>query len=229
MPGRPSASGRASSAASRTWACTSTCGPERVRFTTRRLGRARDRTPQAGRLHVRAGRRAVVPLDRLRRRQGPGRHPLQRRSRPTSPATSATSSRSSAAASTSSIYIWGADHHGTVARLKNAAQALGFDRDAVNVLLIAWVRFVRDGEEVSMSKRSGEFVTLDELLEEVGVDAARWYFASRRTEHGHRLRHRAGAQAVERKPGLLRPVRARAHQLDPAQGGRQRAVGERDA
>jgi arginyl-tRNA synthetase len=77
------------------------------------------------------------------------------------------------------IYIWGADHHGTVARLKNAAQALGFDRDAVNVLLIAWVRFVRNGEEVSMSKRSGEFVTLDELLAEVGVDAARWYFASR--------------------------------------------------
>lgn len=77
------------------------------------------------------------------------------------------------------IYIWGADHHGTVARLKNAAEALGLDRDAVNVLLIAWVRFVRNGEEVSMSKRSGEFVTLDELLEEVGVDAARWYFASR--------------------------------------------------
>jgi arginyl-tRNA synthetase len=47
------------------------------------------------------------------------------------------------------------------------------------VLLIAWVRFVRDGEEMSMSKRSGEFVTLDELLEEVGVDAARWSFASR--------------------------------------------------
>jgi arginyl-tRNA synthetase len=82
------------------------------------------------------------------------------------------------------IYIWGADHHGTVARLKNAAQALGLDRDAVNVLLIAWVRFVRDGEEVSMSKRSGEFVTLDELLEEVGVDAARWSFASRATTTG---------------------------------------------
>jgi arginyl-tRNA synthetase len=82
------------------------------------------------------------------------------------------------------IYIWGADHHGTVARLKNAAQALGFDRDAVNVLLIAWVRFVRNGEEVSMSKRSGEFVTLDELLAEVGVDAARWYFASRAPSTG---------------------------------------------
>jgi arginyl-tRNA synthetase len=82
------------------------------------------------------------------------------------------------------IYIWGADHHGTVARLKNAAQALGLDRDTVNVLLIAWVRFVRNGEEVSMSKRSGEFVTLDELLAEVGVDAARWFFASRAPSTG---------------------------------------------
>jgi len=82
------------------------------------------------------------------------------------------------------VYIWGADHHGTVARLKNATQALGHDRDAVNVLLIAWVRFVRDGEEVSMSKRSGEFVTLDELLAEVGVDAARWFFASRAPSTG---------------------------------------------
>ncbi len=109
------------------------------------------------------------------------------------------------------IYIWGADHHGTIARLKNAAEALGFDRDAVIVLLIAWVRFVRDGEEMSMSKRAGEFVTLDELLEEVGVDAARWSFASRAPSTGHRLRHRAGAQAIGREPRLLRPVRPRAH------------------
>lgn len=82
------------------------------------------------------------------------------------------------------IYIWGADHHGTVARLKNAAEALGLERDAVNVLLIAWVHFVRDGVEVSMSKRTGEFVTLDELLAEVGVDAARWFFASRAPSTG---------------------------------------------
>ncbi len=77
------------------------------------------------------------------------------------------------------IYIWGADHHGTVARLRNAATAMGYDADAVQVLLYSWVRFVRDGVEVSMSKRAGEFVSLDELLEEVGVDAARWSFASR--------------------------------------------------
>jgi arginyl-tRNA synthetase len=77
------------------------------------------------------------------------------------------------------IYIWGADHHGTVARVRNAAEAMGYDREAVQMLLYSWVRFVRDGVEVSMSKRAGEFITLDELLAEVGVDAARWFFASR--------------------------------------------------
>jgi arginyl-tRNA synthetase len=77
------------------------------------------------------------------------------------------------------IYIWGADHHGTVARLRNAAEAMGYDKEAVQVLLYSWVRFVRDGIEVSMSKRAGDFITLDELLAEVGVDAARWFFASR--------------------------------------------------
>ena len=77
------------------------------------------------------------------------------------------------------IYIWGSDHHGTVARVRGAAEAMGYDRDAVQILLYSWVRFVRDGVEVSMSKRAGEFITLDELLEEVGADAARWSFASR--------------------------------------------------
>ena len=77
------------------------------------------------------------------------------------------------------IYIWGVDHHGTVARVRNAAEAMGYDREAVRMLLIAWVRFVRDGLEIPMSKRSGEFITLDDLLNEVGVDAARWYFSSR--------------------------------------------------
>ena len=77
------------------------------------------------------------------------------------------------------IYIWGADHHGTVARVRNAASAMGYDVDAVQVLLYSWVRFVRDGIDVSMSKRAGDFISLDELLEEVGVDAARWFFASR--------------------------------------------------
>ncbi|MEZ0239623.1 MAG: arginine--tRNA ligase [Chloroflexota bacterium] len=77
------------------------------------------------------------------------------------------------------IYIWGADHHGTVARVRNAAEAMGFDRAAVEMILTGWVRFIRDGEEISMSKRAGTFITLDELLTELGPDAARWFFASR--------------------------------------------------
>ena len=82
------------------------------------------------------------------------------------------------------IYVWGADHHGTVARVRNAAQAMGYDADAVQMLLYSWVRFIRDGVEISMSKRAGEFITLDELLAEVGVDAARWFFASRAATTG---------------------------------------------
>jgi arginyl-tRNA synthetase len=66
----------------------------------------------------------------------------------------------------------------------NAAEAMGYSREAVEVLLVAWVRFVRDGQDISMSKRTGEFITLDELLAEIGVDAARWFFASRAPSSG---------------------------------------------
>jgi arginyl-tRNA synthetase len=82
------------------------------------------------------------------------------------------------------IYVWGADHHGTVARVRNAAQAMGYDPEHVQMLLYSWVRFVRDGVEVSMSKRAGDFITLDELLAEIGVDSARWFFASRSVNTG---------------------------------------------
>jgi arginyl-tRNA synthetase len=77
------------------------------------------------------------------------------------------------------IYIWGADHHGTVARVRNAAEAMGFDKAAVEMILTGWVHFLSAGQELSMSKRAGTFITLDDLLAELGVDAARWYFASR--------------------------------------------------
>ncbi len=82
------------------------------------------------------------------------------------------------------VFIWGEDHHGYVARVKAAAQSLGFEGDRVQMILTAWVRFVRDGKEVPMSKRTGEFITLDELLGEIGVDAARWFFASRAASSG---------------------------------------------
>ena len=82
------------------------------------------------------------------------------------------------------IYLWGEDHHGTVARNRAAAQALGFHAENVQWLLMAWVRFVRDGQEIGMSKRAGEFISLDELLAEIGSDAARWFFGSRAPQTG---------------------------------------------
>jgi arginyl-tRNA synthetase len=72
------------------------------------------------------------------------------------------------------IYVWGADHHGDVARVRGAAHALGFDPDAVEIVLYQFVSFLRDGVPVKMSTRSGEFITLDALIDEVGTDAARF-------------------------------------------------------
>jgi arginyl-tRNA synthetase len=77
------------------------------------------------------------------------------------------------------VYVWGADHHGDVARVKGVARAFGFDPDTVEILLYQFVSFTRGGEPVRMSKRTGDVVTLDELLDEVGVDAARYTLVSR--------------------------------------------------
>lgn len=77
------------------------------------------------------------------------------------------------------IDVWGADHHGHVSRMKAAMAALGFDPDRLQVLLMQLVRLYRGGEMVRMSKRTGTLVTLDELLEEVGADAARFFFVMR--------------------------------------------------
>ncbi|HYZ14152.1 MAG TPA: arginine--tRNA ligase [Actinomycetota bacterium] len=73
------------------------------------------------------------------------------------------------------VYVWGADHHGDVARVRGAAQALGYDPSSLEFVVYQWVAFLRDGEPVPMSKRAGTFVTLDELMDEVGTDAARFH------------------------------------------------------
>jgi len=72
------------------------------------------------------------------------------------------------------IYMLGADHHGYIARLKAAAAALGDDPDTVEVLIGQMVNLVRDGQPVRMSKRAGTVITLDDLVESIGVDAARY-------------------------------------------------------
>ena len=77
------------------------------------------------------------------------------------------------------INIWGADHHGHVARMKGAMEALGYDPDNLQVILMQLVRLFRGGEIVRMSKRSGQYITLSELIDEVGRDAARFFFVMR--------------------------------------------------
>ncbi|VEF46427.1 arginyl-tRNA synthetase [Bacillus freudenreichii] len=77
------------------------------------------------------------------------------------------------------INIWGADHHGYIPRMKAAIEALGFDPDRLEVEIIQLVNLYQDGERVKMSKRSGKAVTMTELIEMVGLDAVRYFFAMR--------------------------------------------------
>ncbi|WP_288407966.1 arginine--tRNA ligase [Acinetobacter soli] len=80
------------------------------------------------------------------------------------------------------VDIWGSDHHGYIARVKAAIDAMGFDSSKLTVLLVQFVSLWRGGEMVQMSSRSGQFVTLRELREEVGNDAARFYYVMRKSE-----------------------------------------------
>ena len=151
----------------------------------------------------------------------------------TSPPTSPTTGTSCARGFDRLINVLGADHHGYVARLKAAVAALGADPDALEVLIMQFVNVVEGGERASMSKRRGDFVTLDELIEEIGVDADALVHALALARLDGRPRPHAGAGAVDREPRLLRPVRARADRLDAPQGrrraGRRRAGrGSRD-
>ncbi|WP_080843802.1 arginine--tRNA ligase [Cytobacillus gottheilii] len=77
------------------------------------------------------------------------------------------------------INIWGADHHGYIPRMKAAIQALGYDKDALEVEIIQLVHLYKNGEKMKMSKRTGKAVTMRDLVEEVGLDATRYFFAMR--------------------------------------------------
>ncbi|TMK61454.1 MAG: arginine--tRNA ligase [Actinobacteria bacterium] len=93
------------------------------------------------------------------------------------------------------IYVWGADHHGDIARVRGAAQALGFEPGAVEIVIYQWVSFLRGGEPVPMSKRAGMFVSLDELIDEVGADAARFHLLLFGNDHTMRF----DIEAVQRR------------------------------
>ena len=80
------------------------------------------------------------------------------------------------------VYVWGADHHGTVKRLQGAAQAYGYDIDRIEFVLTQLVALYRGGELVRMSKRTGDIISMDELIDEVGSDAARYTLLTRSTD-----------------------------------------------
>jgi len=80
------------------------------------------------------------------------------------------------------INIWGGDHHGYVARVKASVEAMGFPVDRLDIVIHQLVNLLRGGKPVAMSKRSGEFVTLKEVMEEVGIDATRFFFLMRRSD-----------------------------------------------
>ena len=76
--------------------------------------------------------------------------------------------------------MWGPDHHGYIKRLHSATVALGLPEDWLRVLIVQQVNLLRDGEKVKMAKRAGEFITLQELVEEVGKDVSRFFFLMRK-------------------------------------------------
>ena len=81
------------------------------------------------------------------------------------------------------INIWGADHHGYITRVKASLSALGYDADDLEIELVQFANLFEGGEKISMSTRSGEFVTLKQLREDVGQDAARFFYVMRKADH----------------------------------------------
>lgn len=80
------------------------------------------------------------------------------------------------------INIWGPDHHGYIPRIKAAIQALGYDKDSLSVIIVQLATIYRQGKAVSMSTRKGQYITLREVLDEVGIDATRFFLLMRRTD-----------------------------------------------
>ncbi len=80
------------------------------------------------------------------------------------------------------INIWGADHHGYIDRVKASIQALGYPKDILEVIIVQIVTLIRGGEKVTMSKRAGEFVTMRDVIDEVGRDAARYFYIMRSSD-----------------------------------------------
>ena len=146
-------------------------------------------------------------------------------SRPTSPPTSPICWRSASAASSCSCSRSGSDHHGYVARMKAAFQALGGDPDALEMPILQFVHLIEGEERAAMSKRRGEFITLDELLDEIGVDATRYFMLQRSHDRTVDLDLDLARRESAGEPRLLHPVRPRPDRDHARQAGRRAGGG----
>jgi len=125
------------------------------------------------------------------------------------------------------IDIWGADHHGHVSRMKGAMKALGFNPDNLQIVLMQLVRLYRGGEIVRMSKRIGRYITLSELVDEVGRDAARYYFVMRSPDsHLDFDLDLAKQESAENPVYYVQYAHARINSILKAFAGQMPAVGE---
>jgi len=127
------------------------------------------------------------------------------------------------------IDVWGADHHGYIARVKGALQALGLNKEQLTVALVQFAVLYRKGEKVSMSTRAGEFVTLRELREEVGNDAARFFYVMRKgDQHLDFDLDLAKSQSNENPVYYVQYVHARVCSVHEQWGGSVSALSQLD-
>ena len=182
-------------------------------------GRARVRRPRRSRAarSARTARCGCAPPTSATTRTASSSAPAA--STPTSPATSPTTRRSASAASTCSSTSGAPTTTATCSACRPRSRRSAADPDQLELLIMQFVHLVEGGERGKMSKRAGEFVTLDDLIDDIGVDAARWFLLAALARHVDRPRPRPRAQPVQREPRLLRPVRARPHRVGAAQGG----------
>ena len=117
------------------------------------------------------------------------------------------------------VDIWGSDHHGHIARMQAALKAFGFDPAVLRVILIQNVSLLRDGVEVKMGKRAGEFVTLDDVIEEVGRDATRYFYLMRRHDTPLEFDLEVAKRQSMDNPVYYVQYGARALRRDPAARG----------
>ena len=114
------------------------------------------------------------------------------------------------------INIWGADHHGHVKRMLAAGRRSAATEGSLELLIMQLVNLIEGGQRAQMSKRQGEFVTLDDLIDDIGVDAARFFLLQRSHDTTIDLDLELAREQSNENPVYYVPVRARADRLDPA-------------